>query len=104
MGNRRWAAGAALALMLAGCASPEARLRTGLVNAGLAEPLAGCMADRMIGELSLIQLRRLASLGSLGDKPLTDLTPAQFFRKVRALKDAEILAITIRAGTGCAFR
>ncbi len=96
--------GAAVMLLLAACATPEARLRTGLVNAGMNDAMARCMASEMIDDLSLIQLRRLASLGSLRDQPVTDMTAAQFARKVRALKDPEIWAITVSAGTTCAFR
>lgn len=38
----------ALCLLLPACASlsPESRLRAGLVEAGLAPKLAGCMAER----------------------------------------------------------
>lgn len=89
--------------LLAGCATPETRLRNGLVGAGLSEGVATCMADRMIDRLSLLQLRRLASLGSLKDKPLRELTPEQFFRKVRALKDPEIIAISASSAAVCAF-
>lgn len=90
-------------VLLAGCATPETRLRNGLVGAGLSKGVAACMADRMIDRLSLLQLRRLASLGSLKDKPLRELTPEQFFRKVRALKDAEIVAVSISSAALCAF-
>ena len=80
----------ALALLLAGCATPETRLRTGLQNAGLSKAMSACMAERMVDRLSLLQLRRLASLGSLKDKHVSDLTLDQYFRKVRALTDPEI--------------
>jgi hypothetical protein len=89
--------------LVAGCATPETRLRNGLTKAGLPQGVAACMADRMIDRLSLLQLRRLASLGSLGDRPLRELTPEQFLRKVRALKDAEILGVTTSSAVVCAF-
>lgn len=94
----------ALALSLAGCATPETRLRTGLQNAGLSKAMSACMAERMVDRLSLLQLRRLASLGSLKDKHVTDLTLDQFFRKVRALKDPEILAVSTSSAAVCALR
>lgn len=93
----------ALPLALAACATPETRLRTGLVNAGLSKPVAACMAERMIDRLSLIQLRRLDSLSSLRDKRASDLTLNQFLHKVRALKDPEILTVTISSAALCAF-
>lgn len=90
--------------LLAGCATPETRLRTGLTDAGLPKGVAACMAERMVDRLSLLQLRRLAALGSLGDRPIGELTPEQFLRKVRALKDAEILGVTTSSAVVCAFR
>lgn len=92
-----------LPLALAACATPETRLRTGLVDAGLPQPIAACMADRMVDRLSLPQLRRIGSLASLKDKRIDSLTLNQFLRKVRALKDPEILTVTISSAAVCAF-
>lgn len=94
---------AALMLALAACATPETRLRTGLMQAGLAQPVAACMAGRMVDRLSLLQLRRIGSLASLRDERATDLTIKQFLHKVRALKDAEILAVTTSSAAICAL-
>ena len=94
----------AAALMLAGCATPEARLRNGLHNAGLSQAMSACMAERMVDRLSLVQLRRLSALGSLKDKRVTDLTLDQFFHKVRALKDPEILTVSTSSAALCALR
>lgn len=91
------------ALALSACATPETRLRTGLVNAGLSQSIAACMADRMVDRLSLVQLRRLGSLGSLKDKRMSDLSFNQFLHKVRALKDPEILTVTTSSAAVCAF-
>lgn len=92
-----------MTLGLSGCATPETRLRTGLLDAGLSAPVAACMADRMVDRLSLVQLRRLSSLGSLKEKRLRDLTMDQFLYRVRALKDGEILAVTTASAARCAF-
>jgi hypothetical protein len=83
---------------LAACAVPEARLRAGLINAGLSEPLAACMAERMVDRLSLIQLRRI------GDLPQARgaVSVADFLHRVRALRDPEILAISSSAAALCA--
>lgn len=89
---------------VSGCATPETRLRTGLTNAGLSNAIAGCMADRMVDRLSLVQLRRLGSLASLRDENAGALTLNQFLRKVRALKDTEILGVTTSSTALCAFR
>ena len=89
-----------LLLTLAGCASPETRLRTGLMNAGLSEPLAACMAERMADRLSLMQLRRLGDLPRAREAGGLD----EFLHRVRALGDREILAVIASAGAGCAVR
>ena len=95
---------ALLSLGLAGCATPETRLRTGLNNAGLSKAMSACMAERMVDRLSLLQLRRLSALGSLKDKRVTDLSLDQFFHKVRALKDPEILTVSTSSAALCALR
>lgn len=90
-------------LALAGCATPETRLRNGLAEAGLSDAMASCMAERMVDRLSLVQLRRIASLGSLKDRRIADLTLTQFLHKVRALKDPEILAVSTSSAAVCAL-
>ncbi|ABF51899.1 hypothetical protein [Sphingopyxis alaskensis] len=102
--NRALPPAAALVLLLSACATPEARLRTGLNNAGLSKAMSACMAERMVDRLSLLQLRRLAALGSLKDKRVADLSLAQFLHKVRALKDPEILAVSTSSAAVCALR
>lgn len=88
---------------LSACATPETRLRTGLQDAGLSPAMATCMADRMVNELSITQLRRLQSLGSLKDDRMSDLSATEFLHKVRALRDPEILAETSMAAGACAI-
>lgn len=85
-------------LVVAGCAVPEARLRTGLINAGLSPPLASCMAERMVDRLSLVQLRRIGDLPDARESQSVD----QFLRRVRALRDPEILTVSAAAATLCA--
>lgn len=102
--NRVWLPLLALPLALSACATPEARLRTGLQDAGLSKAMSACMAERMVDRLSLVQLRRLSALGSLKDKRIADLTLDQFLHKVRALKDAEILAVSTSSAAICALR
>ena len=98
MTMRRLTAPFVLSLALAGCAVPEARLRTGLQNAGLSPPLSACMADRMADRLSLKQLLRLSDLPAARDA--RDLPG--FLRRVRALGDPEIVAVTSSSAALCA--
>jgi len=89
----------ALAL-LASCAVPEARLRAGLANAGLSEPMAACMAERIVDRLSLAQLRRIGDLPYARD----ERSVAGFLHRVRALRDREILTASSAAAAVCAIR
>ena len=90
-------------ITLASCATPQTRLERGLTNAGLSKNQSACMADRMVDKLSLLQLRRLSSLGNFEDETLRDMSVSRFLRNIRALKDPEILTITTRAALGCAI-
>jgi hypothetical protein len=90
-------------LALAACASPETRLRSGLMNAGLGKRQSACMADRMVDRLSLIQLRRIASLRNFQKDRIGDMTVDRFLHNVRSLEDTEILTVTTRAALSCAI-
>lgn len=92
-----------IALAVTGCTTPETRLRTGLIEAGLSKTQSACMADRMVDNLSIGQLLKLRSLGNLRDEKLGDVGIKRYLRNVRALRDPEILAVTTRAAIGCAL-
>ena len=85
------------AALLTACATPEARLRRGLENAGLSEPMSACMAERMVDRLSLIQLRRISDLPYARE----ERTARGFLHRVRALRDAEILAVASISAALC---
>ncbi|WP_336964046.1 hypothetical protein [Sphingobium aquiterrae] len=101
--HRAPAAALAALLALSACATPETRVRTGLMDAGLPPPLAACMADRMVDRLSLVQLRRLQSLSKVRGADLHRLSIDQFLHKVRALEDPEIFVVTSKAALSCAI-
>ena len=90
-------------LALSACATPQTRLRTGLMNAGLGANQSACMADRMVDKLSLIQLRRIASLRNFGKERIGDMTVDRFMHNIRSLEDTEILTVTTRAALSCAI-
>lgn len=90
----------AAAMLVAACAVPEARLRAGLVNAGLSPPLAACMAERMVDRLSLMQLRRIGDL----PRARAALSVAEFLRRIRALRDPEILSVSASSAAVCEAR
>jgi hypothetical protein len=88
----------AFALLLAGCATPETRLGNALIEAGLSEPLAACMAGRMADRLSLAQMYRMRDLRDAGRSESLD----QFLQRVRSLRDPDVLNVTSRAAALCA--
>ena len=92
-------------LAVAGCAtvSPEARLRAGLLDAGLPPRVAGCMAERMADRLSIDQLRRLGSIASLKDRDVGQMSVDEFLYRVRGFRDVELIEVTTRAALGCAI-
>lgn len=90
-------------LALTACATPEARLRTGLMDAGLGRNQSACMAERMVDKLSLLQLRRIASLKNFAKDDVRDMSIDRFLHNIRSLKDPEILTVTTRAALGCAI-
>jgi hypothetical protein len=91
------------ALMIAGCSTPETRVRTALVDAGLPRPVAACMAARMVDRLSLAQLMRLSRLSGIDRARLGSMTIDEFVRRTRALQDPEILSVVTSSGLRCAL-
>ena len=91
-------------LTLSACATPETRVRTALMNAGLSKPIAACMADRMVDRLSLIQLNKLNGLKKLRGQDMRQVTVEEFLRRTRALQDPEILGVTTSSGLICAVK
>lgn len=92
---------AAALLLLAGCAETiaESRVRSALLDAGLSERNADCMAERMVDRLTIAQLRRLEALEELEGK---EPTLPEFVRAVREIDDPEILGVTASSAALCA--
>jgi hypothetical protein len=92
-----------LLLPLAACiATPEQRVRAALVNAGVREDVARCMAERMAAKLSISQLQELKRLGSLAKHdPEKKMTPRRILRQIEALGDPEIVSVTSHAAIIC---
>ena len=91
-------------LALSACATPETRVRTALLDAGLPQPIAACMADRMVDRLSLIQLNKLSSLKKLRSRDASKLSVDEFLKRTRSLQDPEILGVASSSGLICAIR
>ncbi len=100
--KRDWVIVMVAVLGLAACASPESRVRTALLEAGLSKPMANCMAGRMVDRLSLGQLWKLRGLKRMSDKNMRDMTIGEFMERSKALQDPEILGVITSSGLVCA--
>jgi hypothetical protein len=67
-------------LVLSACATPETRVRTALVEAGLPRPVASCMAQRMVDRLSLDQLQKLSRLSGISRTQIGQLSVSELLR------------------------
>jgi type IV pilus biogenesis protein CpaD/CtpE len=95
---------AAATALLAGCATPETRIRAALTDAGLSKPIASCMAGRMVDRLSLFQLNKLNGLKKLQGKKASQITVEEFVKRTKALQDPEILGVVSSSGVICAIK
>ena len=93
---------AAAALALAGCATPENRVKTALLQAGLSETVSACMAERMTDRLSIAQLQKLARAGQ-GAGPVGQMSLSELSTRVRGIGDPEIVSVVSSAAVGCAL-
>jgi hypothetical protein len=94
-----------LSLLLVSCSglSPESRLRAKLLEAGLSQHKAECMARRMADRLSVDQLRKLQSIASLRKSHSGKMGMDELLYKLRALDDPEIFRVTSKAVLKCSL-
>lgn len=92
------------ALALPACVEriAEDRVRSALVGAGLSEPNAACMAQRMVDRLTIDQLRRLETLSGTSRASLSGLSLGGYVDLVRRVGDAEVVAVTTSSAALCA--
>ncbi|WP_448582812.1 hypothetical protein [Thermaurantiacus sp.] len=92
-------------VLLSGCAvSKEARIRAALTDAGVPEPMAACMAERMADDLTNEQLRMLAQAASVARRPARELTLDQALKALRTVGDPATIGVLALATTGCIGR
>ncbi|MCW2391514.1 hypothetical protein M2336_003359 [Sphingobium sp. B1D7B] len=91
------------AILLSSCATPESRIRAGLVRAGLSEPMAGCMARTLTDRLSNAQLRRIATLTDGRGIDPNRTTVSEMVRHLSTLGDPEILRAATASAISCAI-
>lgn len=89
----------ALAAGLAACSPSKlayGQVKSAMIDAGLSDANAGCMATRMTDRLSLAQLNRLKQLKG-EQRGLADYVSA-----VRRVGDAEAISVTVSSAALCA--
>jgi hypothetical protein len=87
-----------LLLLATGCVEKiaEHRVRTALVEAGLSDRNADCMAQRMVDRLTIKQLRKLEALKSQKRSAM------DYVEAVRRVSDPELLSVTASSAALCA--
>ncbi len=95
--------GAAL-LALSGCVQTiaESRVRTALVEAGVSQSDADCMARRMVDRLTISQLRKLEALKAREGEAARPATIREYLDRVRRVGDPEVVAVTASSAGLCA--
>ncbi len=90
-------------LSLSACATPETKIKNALVDKGLSERVASCMAGRMVDKLSTGQLLKIRKLEKFEKKDPGDISANQFVKYTRALQDPKIIAVTTSSALVCSF-
>jgi hypothetical protein len=88
-----------LGIFLAACAPSKLAygpVKSAMIDAGLSEPNADCMAERMTDRLSLGQLNKLKKLRGKRQ------TLSDYVAAVRRVGDAEAVAVTASSAALCA--
>jgi hypothetical protein len=87
------------AVALGGCVEQHiarSRVQAALTNAGLSQPMAQCMAARMVDHLTIKQLKKLEALQ--GPKR----SAMDYVAAVRRVNDPETIEVTVTAAGACA--
>jgi hypothetical protein len=91
-----------LVFALAGCGAVyENRIESALVGAGLKEPVAACIAERMVDQLSKSQIHDIARLKDTADKTLPRTGLVEFLRRHGGELDTHTVSVLTRAGVVC---
>ena len=94
----------AIALATGGCVQKiaESRVRSALVEAGLSDRNADCMAGRMVDRLTIGQLRKLEALKARAGERERPVTISEYLERVRRVGDTEVIAVTASSAGLCA--
>jgi hypothetical protein len=91
-------------LTLGACSQPfEGRIAQRLAEAGLSDAMSRCMAERWVDRLSVLQLRRIASLADDLKAEGRRLTVGGLIGRVREMDDPEIVQVVSSSTLVCAL-
>ena len=79
----------------------EARVHKALTESGLPEPMADCMAPRMVERLSINQLRKLERAAAQDGESAVPLTTQDAIERIRRIDDDEAIEVTVTAAGVC---
>ena len=80
----------------------EWRVETALMEAGLSEKRATCMAERMVDRLSVTQLLKLRNgMAAREDEPESPKNLGDYIKRIRRIGDAEVVAVTVSSAGLC---
>jgi hypothetical protein len=92
------------ALALAGCnATYENRIESSLADAGLSPPVAACIAERMVDQLSKSEIRAIGRLGGEAKDRPRGMSLTEFLARHRGELDTRTYGVLTRAGVVCAI-
>jgi hypothetical protein len=95
----------ALIPALAACTTTkQAQVRSALLDAGLSEPMAVCMAEPLGRDLSVQQLKSLQRVAKLANTAPSKMTQQQVMTMLKRDLDPETVGVVVRAGVGCFVR
>ncbi len=95
--------GAGAAFVLASCAQiAQSRVESALVDNGVAEGTAACMAERMVDRLTIEQLKKLEALAPQDGEAKRPTGVRDFLRRLNRVGDAEVVAVTGSSAALCA--
>lgn len=83
-------------------AAVEWRVKSGLMDAGIGEKRATCMAARMTDRLSILQLSKLQNMEAQEDETEEPTGLGDYIKRVRRIGDAEVVTVTASSAALCA--
>ena len=79
----------------------EARVKTVLLDNGVPETMADCMAPRMVERLSINQLRKLERAAPQDGESAVPLSTQDALARIRRIDDNEAVEVTVTAAGVC---